>query len=166
MMSRSLGVALTAALLTLAAGNAWAGTDAVYQRTQSDGAVSLTNVPDGEGYQVLVTGTRATGPSGSAGSATGQESGASAQLKEVTLAQPELPSESVVPRLVEPPPSIEARKGNLLDPEVAPEVAAALASHAQEQIESAGGHQARLINLYQASMSAFAAKRAGAQDKH
>ena len=165
MMNRFLDCILTAGLLTLATGMAMAGTDAVYQRVQSDGAVSLTNVPDGDGYQVLLTGSHATAsPAGTSGTGNGAVPavGAQSQPEEVALTQPALQPEPVALRTADTPPSIEARKGKQLDPEGASSLAYALAGQAQDQITSAGGAHARLRNLYQESMSAFQAPRSAA----
>ena len=119
-----------------------AGTETVYQRTQGDGGVTLTNLPTGEGELVLVTGVARAGAAGT----TGQTPGAPAPA-------------SVPARVVEMPPSIEARSGPLLDAQAASSLALTQAQQAQDSIVSAGGVQARLLNLYQASLNAFQARR-------
>jgi len=171
-MKQVLACALMTAAVMVASGSAAASADAVYQRVQSDGAVSLTNVPDNDGYQVLVAGAHAGVAAEGAnvpGPSTAVSVGEPNQTQAMALPVPESAAEPrpepVAPRLAETPPSIEARTGKLLDPAVAPTVASALANQAQEQISSAGGTQARLLNLYQASMSAFQAKGNAPQDR-
>jgi hypothetical protein len=158
-----LEVVMLASLLVTASGSPAGGTDAVYQRLQSDGAVKLTNVPDAEGYQILVTGPRegAAGPVSSSvsGNLTAMTATIAIPARKDAERGSELAPETAAPRVADTPPSIEARKGQRLDPEVAPEAALLQTREAQDQIVSAGGTQSRLLNLYQASMSAFQKKR-------
>lgn len=154
--------------LAAESGASAAGTETVYQRTQSNGAVSLTNVPDGEGYQVWVAGARpdtAAGMPENTGSAVlPQNAGHAAPLDSGAAPAVQEPDPAGL-RPAATPPSMEARTGKLLAPDAALSMAAVQAQQAQDEIAAAGGAQARLQSLYQASLSAFQAKRSAPQDR-
>ncbi|MDE3011958.1 MAG: hypothetical protein KGI67_13825 [Pseudomonadota bacterium] len=139
--------------LALAVQAAAAAADTVYQRRHDDGAVTLTNVPDGAGYEVVATGSRNSDPAAGATMPGSTPAGAPALPLDAPKPAARLAAPATLPApdvAVDMPP----------DRETAPARASLAASRAAEQIVAAGGTGARLEALYKASMSAFQAQAA------
>lgn len=151
----------------LAAGS----TESIYGRTGTDGAYSLTNVPGDEGYQLLVPGTGASvsrkDPADPAIPAAAVE--AAQRLPEPLLPQPiaadalasppSAPQESLPSREQLQRAAAAAARTAAQTPDTTQTLASAMAGQALQDLSAAGSAGERLQALYQASLSAFAAKR-------
>ncbi len=147
------------------------GNEAIFGRTGTDGSYSLTNVPGDEGYQLLVPGTGASVSRKDFADPMVPAAAVEAvpRLPELALPQalagealaapPAAPQESLPSREQLQRTAAAAARTAAQAPETTQALASAMAGQALQDLTAAGSAGERLQALYQASLSAFAAKR-------
>ena len=113
-MTRLLKLILGCCVLLAAGIVGGAGTDAVFQRTGSDGVIELTNVPGGEGYKLVVSAAAASSstPMAMGTSAPAAVSSPAVARPPNAASSPDAASAPAPPKF---PPSMPAQ-GDVLEP--------------------------------------------------
>lgn len=146
---------LAAALSPLPAA---AADDAVYQRDLPEGAISLTNVPDGAGYTRVLTAPRvAAGGAGSTVTAGGAVPPAPAVVgtaRDLTAQPPTAFQASLPDREAIHEAAAAAAHTAGLSPDQTHAMGSHVASQALQDTAAAGGVADRLRNMYQATQAA------------